>query len=162
MKKPGPVTFLPYLSGERTPHNDPNIRGLLHGLEHASDPSALCQSVLEGVAFALKDNLQALEKAGTKLERVTAVGGGSKSEYWLQSISTALGIPVEVPVGGDFGAAFGAARLGLMASENASPKSICFPPDILKTIHPEAELVSAYADAHDNYQRLYAAIKNIR
>ena len=82
---------------------------------------SLTQAVLEGVAFAFRDSLEALKAAGTTLTRVTAIGGGSRSRYWLKSIATALGIPVDLPADGDFGAAFGAARLGLIAAENADP-----------------------------------------
>ncbi|MDM3825322.1 FGGY-family carbohydrate kinase, partial [Proteus mirabilis] len=92
------------------------IRGSFQGLEHASDRASLTQAVLEGVAFAFRDCLHALASAGTRLDRVTAVGGGSRSVYWLKTIATALGIPVDVPADGDFGAAFGAARLGLIAA----------------------------------------------
>ena len=159
LRAPGTVTFLPYLSGERTPHNDASARGLLSGLEHSSGPEALAQSVIEGVAFALKDNLLALEIAGTRLDRVMAVGGGSRSIYWLQVIATVLGIPVDIPEDGDFGAAFGAARLGLMAAEKAEPKDICTIPPVLRTIEPERALAPAYAQAHLKYQSLYKATK---
>ena len=71
------------------------------------------------MAFAFRDNLEALKAAGTDLSRVTAIGGGSRSRYWLKSISTALGMPVDIPADGDFGAAFGAARLGLIAATGA-------------------------------------------
>lgn len=162
LKPPGNVTFLPYLSGERTPHNDANIRGMFHGLEHASDQSALVQSVLEGVAFALKDNMQALEKAGTRLERVTAVGGGSRSLYWLKTIAATLNIPIDIPADGDFGAAFGAARLGLMAAENTSVAQTCKPPKINQTVLPDSSFASAFEHAHQRYQRLYAVNKNIQ
>ena len=93
LKAPGSVTFLPYLSGERTPHNDAAIRGSFTGLGHESDRAALTQAVLEGVAFAFRDSLEALKAAGTELSRVTAIGGGSRSRYWLKAIATALGIP---------------------------------------------------------------------
>ena len=86
-----------------------------------SDRAALTQAVLEGVAFAFRDSLEALRAAGTELTRVTAIGGGSRSRYWLKAIATALGMPVDIPADGDFGAAFGAARLGLIAAEKADP-----------------------------------------
>lgn len=158
---PGTVTFLPYLSGERTPYNDASARGLLSGLEHSSGPQALAQAVLEGVAFALKDNLLALEKAGTRLDRVLAVGGGSRSIYWLQVIATVLGIPVDLPEDGDFGAAFGAARLGLMAAEKVTPEDVCTIPPISRTIEPDRALAPAYAQAHLKYQSLYQATKTL-
>ena len=159
LKAPGPVTFLPYLSGERTPHNDAAIRGVFAGLGHESSRVVLTQAVLEGVAFAIRDSLEALQAAGTRLERVTAIGGGSRSRYWLKSIATALNLAVDLPADGDFGAAFGAARLGLIATAGADPVATCTAPATAETIMPEASLVPAYEDAYQRYRRLYPAIK---
>jgi xylulokinase len=159
LKAPGPVTFLPYLSGERTPHNDAAIRGVFAGLGHESSRVVLTQAVLEGVAFAIRDSLEALRAAGTRLERVTAIGGGSRSRYWLKSIATALNLAVDLPADGDFGAAFGAARLGLIATTGADPVATCTAPATAETIMPEVSLVPAYEDAYQRYRRLYPAIK---
>jgi xylulokinase len=159
LKAPGGVTFLPYLSGERTPHNDAVIRGAFAGLEHESGVPALTQAVVEGVAFAFRDCLEALRAAGTKLDRVTAIGGGSRSRYWLRSIATALGVPVDIPADGDFGAAFGAARLGLIAAEKADPFKICTAPATSETIDPDSGLQSAYEAAYARYRSLYPAIR---
>ncbi|MDI6028151.1 xylulokinase [Corticibacterium sp. UT-5YL-CI-8] len=161
LRAPTGVTFLPYLSGERTPHNDAAIRGSFTGLEHESGRAVLTQAVLEGVSFAFRDSLEALAKAGTTLTRVTAIGGGSRSHYWLKSIATALGIPVDIPADGDFGAAFGAARLGLIAAESADPHQICTPPKTSETIEPNAALGQAYADAYARYRSLYPAIRSV-
>jgi xylulokinase len=159
LKAPSGVTFLPYLSGERTPHNDAAIRGSFTGLGHESDAVVLTQAVLEGVAFAFLDSLHALKAAGTTLERATAVGGGSRSRYWLKAIATALDIPVDIPADGDFGAAFGAARLGLIAAENADPHEVLTPPQTAETVEPEPGLSSAYADAYRRYKALYPGIR---
>jgi xylulokinase len=159
LEAPGGVTFLPYLSGERTPYNDAAIRGSFTGLGHESGRAILTQAVLEGVAFAFRDSLEALKEAGTILERVTAIGGGSRSRYWLKAIATALDIPVDLPADGDFGAAFGAARLGLIAAEKADPFAICTPPATAETIAPEPELTDAYAEAYQRYRALYPAIR---
>jgi xylulokinase len=159
LKVPGSVTFLPYLSGERTPHNDAAIRGAFAGLGHESSRVVLTQAVLEGVSFAIRDSLEALRAAGTRLTRVTAIGGGSRSRYWLKSIATALNLPVDLPADGDFGAAFGAARLGLIAATGADPVAVCTAPETAETIAPEASLVAAYEDAYRRYRRLYPAIK---
>ncbi|QDC02017.1 xylulokinase [Mesorhizobium sp. 8] len=161
LKAPGGVTFLPYLSGERTPHNDSAIRGAFIGLAHESHRAMLTQAVLEGVAFAFRDSLEALRTAGTMLTRVTAIGGGSRSRYWLGAIATALGIPVDIPADGDFGAAFGAARLGLIAATVADPLSICTAPLTQETITPDAELAGAYEDAYRRYRALYPAIRDV-
>ncbi|ARQ60015.1 xylulose kinase [Rhizobium sp. Kim5] len=161
LKAPTGVTFLPYLSGERTPHNNAVIRGAFIGLEHESSRAVLTQAVLEGVAFAIRDNLEALRSAGTGISRVTAIGGGSRSRYWLASIATALGVPVDLPADGDFGAAFGAARLGLIAATGADPIAVCTPPVTSDTIEPVASLSGAYEDAYTRYRALYPAIKSL-
>ncbi|MBY4590677.1 MULTISPECIES: xylulokinase [Rhizobium] len=161
LKAPTGVTFLPYLSGERTPHNDAVIRGAFIGLEHESSRAVLTQAVLEGVAFAIRDNLEALRSAGTGISRVTAIGGGSRSHYWLASIATALGVPVDLPADGDFGAAFGAARLGLIAATGADPIAVCTPPVTSGTIEPVSALSGAYEDAFRRYRALYPAIKSL-
>jgi len=161
LKAPTGVTFLPYLSGERTPHNDAVIRGAFIGLEHESSRVVLTQAVLEGVAFAIRDNLEALRSAGTGISRVTAIGGGSRSRYWLASIATALGVPVDLPADGDFGAAFGAARLGLIAATRADPIAVCTPPVTAGTIEPVSALSGAYEDAYKRYRALYPAIKSL-
>jgi xylulokinase len=156
---PSRVRFLPYLSGERTPHNDAAIRGGFSGLDLDADQKALTQSVMEGVAFALRDNLEALAVTGSRPERVIAVGGGSRSRYWLQLIATILDLPVDVPEKGDFGAAYGAARLGMIAATGAEPREVCVPPKIVETILPDAGLRAAFADAYANWRRLYPALK---
>ena len=161
LRAPSGVTFLPYLSGERTPHNDAAIRGAFAGLSHQSGRAALTQAVVEGVAFAFRDSLEALHAAGTDLARVTAIGGGSRSRYWIKAIATALRLPVDIPADGDFGAAFGAARLGLIAAEKADPLSVCTPPATAKTIEPEAGLSQSYEDAYRRYRALYPAIRGV-
>ncbi|GEO85446.1 MULTISPECIES: xylulokinase [Alphaproteobacteria] len=159
LKAPGSVTFLPYLSGERTPHNDATIRGAFIGLGHESARPVLTQAVLEGVTFAFRDNLEALKSAGTSFARVTAIGGGSRSRYWLASIATALGVPIDIPADGDFGAAFGAARLGLIAATGADPLAVCTAPRTAETIEPVAALTDAYEAAYGRYRALYPAIR---
>ncbi|MGV2122844.1 xylulokinase [Agrobacterium vitis] len=161
LKAPTGVTFLPYLSGERTPHNDAEIRGAFIGLGHESSRAVLTQAVLEGVSFAIRDSLEALKSAGTSLSRVTAIGGGSRSRYWLASIATTLGIPVDIPADGDFGAAFGAARLGLIAATGADPLAVCSAPPTEATIEPVAALRDGYEDAYQRYRALYPAIKQL-
>lgn len=161
LKAPSGVTFAPYLSGERTPHNDAVIRGAFIGLGHESDRSVLTQAVLEGVSFAIRDNLEALKSAGTSISRVTAIGGGSRSEYWLASIATALDVPVDIPADGDFGAAFGAARLGLIAATGADPVAVCTAPQTARTIEPVSVLSGAYDAAYQRYRELYPAIRQL-
>ncbi|MGK6311817.1 xylulokinase [Neorhizobium sp. DT-125] len=161
LKAPTGVTFLPYLSGERTPHNDAAIRGAFIGLGHESSRAVLTQAVLEGVTFAIRDNLEALKSAGTSISRVTAIGGGSRSRYWLQSIATSLGVPVDIPADGDFGAAFGAARLGLIAATGADPLAVCTAPKTEETVEPVAALSEAYETAYGRYRAAYPAIRSL-
>jgi xylulokinase len=155
---PGPVIFLPYLSGERTPHNDAAIRGVFAGLAHENDRADLTRAVMEGVAFALRDNLEALRAAGTELRRVTAVGGGSRAIYWLKVVATALNLPIDLPAEGDFGAAFGAARLGLIAATGLDPLGVCTPPPTAMTIVPETKLIELFEETYQRYRAIYPAI----
>lgn len=159
LQPPGGVTFLPYLSGERTPHNNAQIRGVFAGLAHEVDRPALTRAVMEGVTFALADNLSALRQAGATIDRVTAVGGGSHSAYWLKAIATALDLPVDLPARGDFGAAFGAARLGLLAATGAAPDEICTVPPVDQTIMPQADLRDSFRAAHARFRKLYLAME---
>ena len=156
---PGEEIFLPYLGGERTPHNDAAIRGSFVGLSYATDRTALARAVLEGVAFAFADSLAALRKAGANVNRALAVGGGSRSRRWLQIIASTLDIAIDVLEEGDFGAGLGAARLGLIAAEGADPFAVCTQPKIKETIEPDREHVPAYAAAYAAYRNLYPAIK---
>jgi xylulokinase len=161
LKAPSGVTFLPYVSGERTPHNDADIRGAFSGLSRETDLAGLAQGVMEGVAFAFRDCLEALKIAGTQPTRALAAGGGSRSRYWLEAIATALQMPVDIPAEGDFGAAFGAARLGLIASEKADPLAVCTPPAVAETIEPDRAQEAAYGEAYLRFRALYPALRGI-
>ena len=156
---PSSIVFLPYLSGERTPHNDVAVRGVFAGLDQGHRRRDLVQAVLEGVAFAFKDCFDVLTMPLSEPRRLIAVGGGSRSRYWLEMIATVLNIPIAVPADGDFGAAFGAARLGLIAAEGRDPFEVCSPPAIKETVEPIAGLIDAYAEAYGTYRDLYPAIK---
>jgi xylulokinase len=161
-KGPGEEIFLPYLSGERTPHNNANARGSFVGLSHLSEPARLAQAVMEGVSFAFRDCQRVLADAGTEIGRVFAVGGGSKSELWLKLLATNLDIEIALPEDGDFGGALGAARLGLCAAENADPAEVMTPPGTSAVIAPDAALRSAYSDQYARYRALYPAIEEAR
>jgi xylulokinase len=156
---PGDVIFLPYLGGERTPHNDAAVRGSFVGLSYATDRTALARAVLEGVAFAFADNLAALRQAGAEVTRAFAIGGGSRSRAWLKIIANTLDIVLDIPEEGDFGAGLGAARLGLIAATGADPIAVCAPPKIRATIEPDKHQVAAYAHAYTTYRKLYPSIK---
>lgn len=160
LQAPGKARFLPYLGGERTPLNDAAIRGAFIGLEHTTDRAAATRAVLEGVTFALRDCRDALVATGTRIESLLAVGGGSRSDYWLAAIATALGTPVSVPVAGDFGGAFGAARLALMAASGAGAE-IATQPAISHVIEPVSHLKQAFDEGHARYRAAAAAIKGL-
>lgn len=158
---PSEVTFLPYLSGERTPHNDAKIRGSFTRLGHGTDRNEMTHAVLDGVAFALADNLDALATTGTTIDRLLAVGGGSNSEYWLEIIATLLDVPVDIPTGGDFGAALGAARLGMIAATKGTAAEICVAPKIAATILPNRDLQAPYQEARAHFKATYPALSGI-
>jgi xylulokinase len=161
-KGPGEEIFLPYLSGERTPHNNANARGSLVGLSHLSDPAHLAQAVMEGIAFAFRDSQRVLSDAGTKIDRLLAVGGGSRSALWLKLIATNLNMEIALPHDGDFGGAFGAARLGLCAATGADPHSVMTMPAVKTVIAPDKSLIAAYSDQYARYRALYPAIEEAR
>ncbi|MCA3442514.1 MAG: xylulokinase [Rhodobacter sp.] len=160
LQAPGKTVFLPYLGGERTPLNSAAIRGAFLGLDHGTDRAAGTRAVLEGVTFAIRDCRDALATTGTRLDRLIAVGGGSRSDYWLQAIATALDLPVHLPVAGDFGGAFGAARLAIMAATGAGAEIATLPP-IARTIEPVRALTSAFDAGHARYRAAQSAIKDL-
>jgi len=157
--RPSPVLFLPYLSGERTPHNDADIRGAFTGLAHDTARITLTQSVLEGVAFAMRDCLEALRAAGTNLKSIDAIGGGARSRLWLAIIANVLDLPVNRLADSEVSGAMGAALLGRMAATGESPASVCQPPRRIETLEPRASLRDAYAASFAHYKKLYPAIK---
>ncbi|WP_182085662.1 xylulokinase [Aureimonas sp. ME7] len=155
---PGRLLFLPYLSGERTPHNDAAVRGAFIGLEASTTRAEMVRAVLEGVAFSIRDCLDAAPDASW-VRQLIAVGAGSRSELWLRIMASVLETPVALPAAGDFGAAFGAARLGLCAATNADPSSVMTDPPIAARYEPEERLVEAFGHAHRRYQSIYPALK---
>ena len=160
LQAPEDTCFLPYLGGERTPLNDATIRGAFVGLEHATDRDAVTRAVLEGVTFALRDCRDALAATGTELGSLIASGGGARSAYWLEAIATALNTPVHVPQSGDFGAAFGAARLGLMAATGAGAELVGKPP-VEREIHPNPALSAAFDEGFARFKAAQAAIRGL-
>jgi xylulokinase len=158
-KGPGEEIFLPYLSGERTPHNNAKARGSFTGLSQSTEPAQLAQAVMEGVTFAMRDCQRVLSDAGTKIDRLLAVGGGSKSALWLKLLATNLDMEIALPEDGDFGGALGAARLGLCAATGANPADIMTMPPIKTVIAPDTSLSAAYSDQYARYRALYPAIE---
>tara|TARA_R110000868_G_scaffold162903_3_gene394787 strand:- start:275141 stop:276607 length:1467 start_codon:yes stop_codon:yes gene_type:complete len=160
--RPAKALFLPYLSGERTPYNDPSARGAFIDLAISCSTAELTQSVLEGVAFALADCNDALIHAGSHLEAVYAVGGGARSRQWLDIIAAATGLRLLIPEAGDYGAAFGAARLGRACLKETFDPNDFKAPAIQAEIVPCTELAEQYSASRDRFSALFAAVKAVR
>ena len=158
---PSDVMFLPYLSGERTPHNDARIRGAFLGLDIATGTDVLTQAVMEGVAFALRDSLEALRATGADLQTLFAVGGGARSRYWVETIATLLGSPLSIPAAGELGAALGAARLAICAVTGAAPEQVMSPPAVAEDIVPRSDLIDTYEATYQRYRAAYPAIRDL-
>ena len=158
MLRPGGPVFLPYLSGERTPHNDGAVRGAFAGLDQSTTRAAMTQAVLEGVAFSLRDCKDALAASGTEIHEADVIGGGSRSEAWIAIIAAALGITLHTLAEGEHGGAFGAARLARMAVTGETPDAICHRPARSHSITPPSDLVEAYTERLQAYRALYPAL----
>ena len=150
--------FLPYLSGERTPHNNPHACGVFFGLTHDHTRAHLARAVFEGVAFAFLDGQQALLQGGAQIESVTLVGGGSRSAPWAQVLADTLGRTLDRRSGADVGAALGAARLARMARSGESVASVCTLPPLIDSFAPNPARTELLAERHLQFQRLYAAL----
>jgi xylulokinase len=155
----GSLLFLPYLSGERTPHNDPYARGVFFGLDTQTSAETLVQSVLEGVALAFAEAQDCVAAAGTRVERIAAIGGGSRSRLWMRILANALDRPVVLYREGAKGPAFGAARLARLAVTGETVHDVCTIPPVSDVIEPESALVDAYRTAGERFRRLYCAVK---
>ncbi len=155
------VIFLPYLSGERTPHNDASARGMFFGLTHDTTRAALGRSVLEGVAFAFADGRDVLTDCGTVLENISVIGGGARSQLWGRILASVLDQPLDYHVGGERGAAFGAARLARLAATGEDPGAVCVPPEVDSVVTPVAEWVDRYAVSRELYQKAYLAVRQL-
>ena len=158
-KDPSPVLFLPYLAGERTPHDDPFARGVFFGLAPDTTTEDLARSVLEGVAFSLVDGRDAIAAAAPVPSRLAAIGGGSRSRLWIEIIASALGQPISVHDSSRMGPAFGAARLARLAATGGDVAAACPRPRATATIEPDAGLAARYADLLPRFRSLYAALR---
>jgi xylulokinase len=160
--KPGTgALFLPYLSGERTPHNNPNAKGGFFGLTHEDTPTSLAQAALEGVAFALADGIDALQATGAEIKALSVIGGGARSLYWGKILSSAFNLPLHYRGGAAVGPAFGAARLARLAVSGEAVADICQPPKVEHTIEPDSELRDLYATRRPIFQQLYQNTKDL-
>jgi len=157
----GPELFLPYLSGERTPHNNPHLRAGFHGMDNETTAGKLAQSVLEGVAFALSDGLDALKEAGTQVAQLNVIGGGARSAYWGRTLAAALETPLCYLEGGEVGPALGAARLAQLAATGAAAADICTRPRVSHVIAPDPQLVARLASKKSAFRQAVGALAPI-
>lgn len=154
----GPELFLPYLSGERTPHNDAAVRGAFLRLDNDTDAGRLAQAVLEGVAFALADGVDVLREAGTTVDRLAVIGGGARSSYWGRVIAAAMEVDLVYLQGGEVGPALGAARLAQLAVDGGDPATVCVAPPVSHVVSPEPALVAALAPKKAAFRQAYPTI----
>ncbi len=157
----GPATplFLPYLSGERTPHDDPHARGVLFGLSGGTGRGEIMQAVLEGVAFSFVDARDALAASGTTVTQAAVIGGGARSTFWMRIMAAALGIPLRRYDGAAKGPAYGAARLARLAFSREDPAQVCTTPPLLDVTEPDAALHAAYIPRIERFRRLYRTLR---
>lgn len=151
--------FLPYLSGERTPHNDPRAKGVLFGLSHESDVGELGQAVLEGVALGFADGLDVLASS-SDIASISVIGGGARSQYWGRILAAALNRPLLYRKNADVGPALGAARLAQMGVSRQSTPEFEAPP-IESEITPNADDVSRMGAKLERFRRLYHSTKDL-
>ncbi|MGI4779042.1 MAG: xylulokinase [Janthinobacterium lividum] len=147
--------FLPYLSGERSPHNDAQAQGALFGLTHAHGPADIAYAVVEGVSFGLRDGLDTLERP---LGDLALVGGGARSVWWAQLLADILEVPLVLGEGGEAGGALGAARLAWLA-DGGTVEVVCRAPVVRQRFDPEASKAAAHRARHARFRALYRALK---
>ena len=158
---PSPALFLPYLAGERTPHNDATRRGAFANLSTSTGRPALTHAILDGVAFSVRDCLDALAASGTIIESAGIIGGGARSPAWLRIIAATLGIPLQRLPNAEHSVALGAARLARLALTGELATAVCPPPEPLETILPDPALAAAYAHRLLAYRAAVAALVDL-
>ena len=152
--------FLPYLNGERTPHNNPHAQGSFFGLTNEHDAAALGWSVIEGVTFGLLDGWHALGVQPGEVAGLTLVGGGARSGLWAQLLADAIGVPMVTRHGGEAGGALGAARLAWLA-DGGTLDQVCPAPEIAATFSPDPAETARLAARHARFRALYRAVEGL-
>ena len=154
------VFFLPYLMGERSPHNDPDARGVFFGMSMDTSRADMTQAVLEGVAFALRDSLEVAKSLGIKIERTKICGGGAKSPLWKKIIANVMNIKVdvlEVEEGPSLGGAMLAAvGCGVYPDVETAGKKLA---KVVDTVEPTPELAAKYEERYQKFRQLYPVMK---
>lgn len=161
VERPSTALFLPYLQGERTPHNDPRLRAGFVDLGGAADRETLTQAVLEGVAFAFRDGKAAMQQGGARLTEAMAIGGGARSSLWLQILADVLDMALTRSAGADVGGAFGAARLARLAVTGEDARDVCASPDGPSDVFtPAPERVALYDARYADWRRAAALARD--
>ena len=156
------VYFLPYLMGERSPHNNPNARGTFIGMTMDTTRADMTQAVLEGVAFALRDSLEVAKSLGIQLERTKICGGGAKSPLWKKIIANVLNLKVDV-IESEEGPGYGAAMLAAVACreygsvQEMAEKLV----KVVDTVEPDEELAAKYEERYQQFKNIYPALKPV-
>ncbi len=153
--------FLPYLSGERTAHNDAVMRGSFHNISHSATQAAMAYAVIEGVTFGLTDGLNALKKAGSQVTRLSLVGGGARSAMWAQQLASSLNVEIVLTAESAAGGALGAARLGWLAT-GAAQELVCTQPAITHRYQPDPAEQALLAPRYARFQAIYPALKALQ
>ena len=159
-RRAGAPIFLPYLSGERTPHNNPNASGVFVGLRSTHTAADLGFAVIEGVSFGLMDGLRAMGQTQPCAVPLTLVGGGARSDVWAQLLASGLGCPLRRCVGAHTAAAQGAARLAWLADDGDVDR-VCRSLPTAQDFEPEASLVQLLSERYPRYRALYPALTNL-
>jgi len=156
------VFFLPYLMGERSPINDTDATGLFLGLRPNTTSAEMQLAVLEGVAFAIKDNIRVIENLGVSVTSGTLCGGGAKSSLWRRILANVLGIELLIPLTEE-GPGYGSAMLAMVGSGRYTDVKECAQALVkLKgRVMPEAELTAQYAKRYEKYREIYPAVKEL-
>jgi len=151
--------FLPYLSGERTPYNDPLAQGCFWGLNAKTTRASMTQAVLEGVAFAFLDSQNALEGAGTELKSIAVIGGGSKSVEWGQILANVLGKNLNYHEQSDVGPAFGAAKIARAGHMRLEAQQGFETPPVSFEIEANLEAKETLMARYLQFKQLYHQLK---
>jgi xylulokinase len=151
--------FLPYLSGDRTPHNDADAQGVLFGLIHDHDAASIGYAVIEGVSFSLLDGWLSLAPERSAVSGLSLIGGGARSSLWAQLLASLLGVAMRVHEHAAAGAALGAARLAWIA-DGGREEEVCRVPEISDEFVPEAAEASLLRPRHERFRALYPALRD--
>ena len=156
------VFFLPYLMGERSPHNNPDARAVFFGMSMDTTREEMTQAVLEGVAFGLRDSLEVARSLGIKIERTKICGGGAKSPLWKKIIANVMNLKVDVPAVEE-GPSMGGAMLAAVGCgaypdvETIAEKFV----HVVETVEPDPELVAKYEERYQKFKKLYPTMKEL-